>query len=167
MDTRRNPPRVQTKLIQIDATPLTTFMNAFIFWGAAIVGLIGLPIGMLGFLILPPAVISLFNEFAAPREVLLTMLGIFFLSALPVRLRFWQKLWMSVIPGEENPRDAAEMGSGFCRDLSTVIYLNQYWPGTQSTWLIIAYWFIAFAQLINLLNLIGTQWLLYFMKRNK
>jgi len=142
-------------------------MNAFIFWGAAVVGLIGLPIGMLGFLLLPPAVISLFNEFAAPREVLLTILGIFFLSALPVRLRVWQKLWISVIPGEENPRDAAEMGSGFCRDLSTFIYLNQYWPGTQSTWLIIAYWFIAFAQLINLLNLIGTQWLLYFMKRNK
>ena len=142
-------------------------MNAFIFWGATVIGLIGLPIGMLGFLLLPPAVISLFNEFAAPREVLLTMLGIFFLSALPVRLRIWQKLWMQAIPGEGNPRDAAEMGSGFCRDLSTVIYLSHYWPGPQSTWLIIAYWFIAFAQLINLLNLIGSQWILYFMKKNK
>ena len=74
------------------------------------------------------------------REVLLTLLAIVLLSAIPNRVRMWQSFWLSVNPAEENPRDAALLGSGLFRDAASVIYLSQGWVGTvQSTWLIMAY----------------------------
>ena len=142
-------------------------MTVLIFCAALFVGLLGLPMGMLGFLLLPPAIISLFNEFAAPREVLLTLLAIVLLSAIPNRVRMWQSFWLSVNPAEENPRDAALLGSGLFRDAASVIYLSQGWVGTaQSTWLIMAYWFICLAQLTNLLCLWIGQWIVYLGRKS-
>ena len=124
-------------------------MFTSLFLLAILFGFLALPVASLGFVLLPIALISLFNEFAAPRKVLFALFGIAIISSLPPVMRLCQGIWLLVDPGEKNPKHAAMLASQMMSSGWTVAYLSSNgWliPG-QTTWLLITYWFICLTQL--------------------
>ncbi len=120
-----------------------------LFWLAIPLGFAGLPVSFAGFLLLPFALISLFNQFAAPRDVLLALFGIAIGSSLPPLFQLCGRLWRWLDPSEDNFKHACLLGSQVLSSGVTVAYLNAHgWiGGSQSTWLLTSYWFICLVQL--------------------
>ena len=120
-----------------------------LFWLAIPLGFLGLPVSAAGYLLLPFALVSLFNAFAAPRGVLLALLVISFASSLPPLFRLCGQLWRLLDPGEENFKHACLLGSEVLSSGATVAYLqNEGWiGGTNLSWLLTSYWFICLVQL--------------------
>jgi hypothetical protein len=58
-------------------------MTTFLFWLAIPLGFSGLPVSAFGIVLLPFAVVSLFNDFAAPRDVVWAMFGIAIVTVVP------------------------------------------------------------------------------------
>jgi hypothetical protein len=143
-------------------------MTTVLFWLAIPLGLLGLPVGLLSYVLLPFAIVSLFSEFAAPREVLLILIGINICTSLPPIPRVCGLFWHFLNPsGDDNPKQAKLLGSQVLSNALSVTYLSgNGWIGTaQSTWLLTAYWFICLAQLWGSLNLILTSW--WITRHNK
>jgi len=99
-------------------------MNTVLFWLAIPLGFFALPVGSLGFLLLPFALVSLFNQFAAPRVVLLKLFAVVIVSSLPPVMRFCQRVWLLLDPSEGNPKHAAMLGSQMLSSGWTVAYLS-------------------------------------------
>jgi hypothetical protein len=135
-------------------------MTTILFWLAIPFGFFGLPVGAVGFVLLPFAIVSLFNEFAAPRGVLLSLLFIAISTSLPPVQQLCGRLWRVVEPSENNFKHAMLLGSQFLSSFLTIAYLtsNQLIGATQSTWLLTTYWFICLVQLWGSVFLIGSSW---------
>lgn len=136
-------------------------MTTVLFWLAIPLGFLALPVGALGFVLLPFAIISLFNEFAAPRDVLLALLGIAIGTSLPPLQQLCGRVWRVFVPSEDNFKHAMLLGSQFLSSALTVAYLtgNHLIDTPQSTWLLTTYWFICLTQLWSSLFLVFTSWL--------
>jgi hypothetical protein len=136
-------------------------MTTVLFWLAIPLGFLGLPIGLLSYVLLPFAAVSLFTEFAAPRGVLFILIGINIFTSLPPIPRVCGLLWHLLNPSDDDsPKQESLLGSQVLSNALSVAYLSGYgWIGTsQSTWLLTAYWFICLTQLWGSLNLILTSW---------
>jgi len=133
-------------------------MTTILFWLAIPLGFSALPIGTLGFVLLPFAIVSLFNQFAAPRDVLVALLGIAVITSLPPLQKLCGHVWRIFEPSEDNFRHAMLLGSQFLSSALTVAYLtSNHLIGTpRSTWLLTAYWFICLTQLWSCFFLILT-----------
>jgi hypothetical protein len=136
-------------------------MTTILFWLAIPLGFFGLPVGALGFVLLPFAIVSLFNEFAAPRDVLLALLSIAIGTSLPPLQQLCGRIWRVFDPSEDNFRHAMLLGSQFLSAALTVAYLtNHQVIGTsKSTWLLTTYWFICLTQLWGSVFIIFSSWI--------
>ena len=123
--------------------------TTILFWLAIPLGLTALAVGLLGYALLPFSVISLFNQFAAPRRVLITLLLLNWFTSMPPIFRLCGRAWRIFDPDEGDFKKACLLGAQIISSALTVGYLtSQGWIGTpQSTWLLTAYWFICLTQL--------------------
>ena len=69
-------------------------MTTFLFWLAIPLGFSGLPVSAFGIVLLPFAVVSLFNDFAAPRDVVWAMFGIAIVTVVPTIQRLIGRVWL-------------------------------------------------------------------------
>ena len=124
-------------------------MTSVLFWLAIPLGFFGFPVGVLSFVLIPFAVISLFNEFAAPRGVLFVLLAIQLCTSLPLVAILGQRIWQLLDPSEDNPKHALALGSQVLSSAASVAYLTSHgWIGTpNSTSLLTAYWFYSITTL--------------------
>ncbi len=137
-------------------------METILFWLAIPLGFMAIPIGMLGFALLPFALVSLFNEFAASRETLFSLFGIVLATSLPP-IRIWcGVIWKKLDNSESNTSHAQLLGCQMLSSALTIAYLyHQKLIGTpESSWLLLAYWFICLVELWSGFFLVVTQRLL-------
>ena len=124
-------------------------MTTFLFCLAIALGFFAFPLAALGWVLLPFSVISLFNEFAAPRDVLIALLLMSFCTSIPPIQVMCGQIWRLLDPGEDNFKHACMLGSEMFSSALLVWFLvSKGWIGTeQSTWLLTSYWFISIGQL--------------------
>lgn len=124
-------------------------MTTFLFWLAIPLGFSGLPFGLFGFLLLPFAVVSLFNEFAASRDVLWLIFGLNAVTRLPFPLWFLGVFWQTIDPSEDNPRRASLLCAQVVTAVLSVGYLDVKGliGAPNSSWLLTSYWFICLIQI--------------------
>ena len=124
-------------------------MTTFLFWLAIALGVFAFPLAAFGWVLLPFSVISLFNEFAAPRDVLIALLLMSFCTSFPPIQMMCGQIWRLLDPGEDNFKHACLLGSEMLSSALVVWFLvSKGWIGTdQSTWLLTSYWFISIGQL--------------------
>ena len=124
-------------------------MITLLFWLAIPLGFIGLPAGYFSILLLPVALLSLFNEFAAPREIIWQVLAINLVPLLTPIPAFIGGLLIANDPQKPNPRDPVLLGSlVLSAGLFVYVMATRDLIGTpQGTWLITSYWFICLIQL--------------------
>lgn len=136
-------------------------MTTLLFWLAILLGFSGLPVSLISYILLPFGIVSLFNEFAAPRIVLLSLLAINGITYLrPVSI-LCQRIWLLLCPQEDNPKHAMLLGSQTVAAAASIAYLsgNGWIHTTKSTWLLTAYWFICLTQLWGAFFMILLGWL--------
>ena len=73
-------------------------------------GLLGFPVGLLGYVLFPFSIISLFNEFAAPRGVLIGLLVISFTTCVPSIAQLCGRVWTWLDPDVESFKHAVLVG---------------------------------------------------------
>ena len=136
-------------------------MTTFLFWLAIPLGFLPLPIGILDFVFLPFALVSLFNEFAAPRDVLLALFGLALLPVLPPLQRLCRRVWLILDPTEDNRRHAMLLGAEVLSSALAVYYItsHQLIGSAHSSWLITAYWFTCLVQLWSAAFLVLGSWI--------
>ncbi len=142
-------------------------MTTFLFWLAIPLGFSGLPVSAFGIVLLPFAVVSLFNDFAAPRGVVWTLFGIAIVTVVPVMQRLIGHAWLLLDPTEDSHKKASLLGSQVFTSAATVVYLaDQNLIGTpDGTWLLTSYWFICLTQLWSAFFLLLFAWLARLSRR--
>jgi hypothetical protein len=136
-------------------------MTTLLFWIAIPIGFSGLPVSLAGYVLLPFGIVSLFNEFAAPRIALLSLFGIVIITSLPPASIICQRAWLLLFPREESPKHAMLLGSQAVASAVSVAYLlgNGWIDTPKSTWLLTAYWFLCLVQLWGVFFMLLTDWL--------
>jgi hypothetical protein len=136
-------------------------MTTFLFWLAIPLGFSGLPVSAFGIVLLPFAVVSLFNDFAAPRDVVWAMFGIAIVTVVPTIQRLIGRVWLFLDPTEESAKKASLLGSQVFTSATTVVYLaNQNLIGApDGSWLLTSYWFICLTQLWSAFFLLLFVWI--------
>jgi len=135
-------------------------VTTILFWLAIPVGLSAFPVSLLGYVLLPISLISLVNQFAAPRQVLLVIILINVIAGLPPVRTLCGRLWR-IVTTEDDFQQGSLLGSSLLSSVVTVGYLtSKGWIGTeQSTWLLTAYWFLSLTQLWNGAFLLIGRWI--------
>ncbi len=128
---------------------LSRAMTTLLFWLAIPLGFLGLPVSLISYALFPFGIVSLFNEFAAPRIALLSLLAINVSISLPPVSIWCQRIWLLLYRQEESPKRAMLLGSQAVAAAASIAYLsgNGWIDAAKSTWLLTAYWFLCLAQL--------------------
>jgi hypothetical protein len=136
-------------------------MTTFLFWLAIPLGFTGLPVAAFGIVLLPFAVVSLFNEFSAPREVLWNLFGIYIVTFVPFFRWLLGTIWQTIDPTEDSPKRASLLGAKVFTAAFSLAYLDGWGLiGTSnSSWLLTSYWFICLTQLWSATFLLTFAWL--------
>lgn len=142
-------------------------MTTFLFWLAIPLGFISLPVGFFLVLLLPIALLSLINEFAASREIIWAVLTINLVPLLTPVPVFIGRFLIASDPHKPNPRDPVLLGSQvLSAGLFVYIMATRDLIGTpQGTWLITSYWFICLIQLWSTFFYLISSWWLRLINR--
>ena len=142
-------------------------MTTFLFWLAIPLGFIGLPVGYFSILLLPVALLSLFNELAAPREIIWQAFGINLVPLLTPIPGFIGRVLINSDPQKTNPRDPSLLGSQvLSAGLFVYFMATRDFIGTpQGTWLITSYWFICIIQLWSAFFYLIRSWVIRLTSR--
>lgn len=142
-------------------------MTTFLFWLAIPLGFISLPVEYFSILLLPVALLSLFNEVAAPREIIWQVFTINLVPLLTPAPAFIGGLLIASDPRKPNPRDPVILGSQvLSAGLFVYIMATRDLIGTpQGTWLITGYWFICLIQLWSAFFYLINSWLMRLKNR--
>lgn len=142
-------------------------MTTFLFWLAIPLGFSCLPVSAFGVVLLPFAAVSLFNDFAAPRDVVWTLFGVAVVTVVPTIQRLIGHVWLLLGPTEESPKKASLLGSQVFSSAAIVVYLaDQHLIGTpDGTWLLTSYWSICLTQLWSAFFLLFFVWLARLSRR--
>jgi hypothetical protein len=137
-------------------------MTTLLFWLAIPLGFSGLPVSLISYALLPFGVVSLFNEFAAPRITLFILIGINIVTSLPPISILCQRAWLFLYRQEEEPKHALLLGSQTVAAAASIAYLSsQGWIGTsKQTWLLTVYWFICLVQVWGAFFMLSSAWLI-------
>lgn len=142
-------------------------MTTFLFWLAIPLGFIGLPVGYFSVLLLPIALLSLINEFAAPREIIWQVFTINLVPLLTPIPAFIGGLLIASDPQKPNPREPVLLGSQvLSAGLFVYITATRDLIGIpQGTWLITSYWLICLIQLWSAFFYLINSWLMRLKNR--
>lgn len=151
----------------IKAGEACSMSHNILFWLAIPLGFLGLPVGALGFVLMPFWFIAMITEWGSPRGPLLYLLMVGFVTCLPPVAIACRRFWLILDPEEHNPKHAQLLGQLFVGAVVNIVYLDSNgWIDTdQSAWLLTAYWFISWCQIWSCATFVSTDWWLRIQRK--